>query len=701
MPTADCVTDDDMRAFLLGDLPEHLATPIITHLSSCPDCEAAARRLDEVTDPVIRSLQRALRGRAGPTSAPRGDVTVDGEQADENAGSRSAAELPLISGYELLEELGRGGMGVVFRARDRSLNRVVALKMILAGQLASIAEVERFRAEAEAAAQLDHPHIVPIYEVAEHDGQPYFSMKLIEGVNLSRHARQLVDDPRAAARLLAAVARAIHHAHQRGIIHRDLKPANILVDDHGEPHVTDFGLARRVEGASGQTRSGAIIGTPSYMAPEQASGKSGLTTAVDVYALGAIFYELLAGKPPFHADAPWDTVRQVLEREPERPRTVNPKVDGDLELICLKCLAKDPRQRYGSAEALADDLEHWLADEPLAVRAPSFASVMRFWLRRNFGAAGWTVILGVAWGVLLGLLAWVARSRDVLSSDSRTAYPRLPSLTPPALTLTGDVPSWLVAAMVLSGIILTVVVGLLVVLLVRPKNRAAEIAAGAVTGIVAAMASFAFGAGWLFVSFLTVFPASQPNSDLRLLSETAWIDPASDPGAAPPGTNDRTQAAQRLLEKYPDLQEVPAPERGPLLYHKIMADLTAAVPWGIWLGLVFSLGTGVVVSLGETLAASILLRRLGRVRAALWIYVELAVPGTLLIMGLFSCSVRYSVGWFTGNPGQLLTTIAALLFMAAAVTAVLRGWHWLVRVMLHVAWVVSLYTWMKFDLGRF
>jgi hypothetical protein len=394
------------------------------------------------------------------------------------------------------------------------------------------------------------------------------------------------------------------------------------------------------------------------------------------------------------------TLLQVLEREPDPPRTVNPKVDSDLELICLKCLAKDPQSRYGSAEALAADLEYWLTGEPLSVRAPSFGAVLRLWLRRNFGAAGWTVVLGVGWGLLFGLTAWAARSRDVLSSDSRTAYPRLPSLSPPALTPTGVVPPWLVAGIVVPFVALSIVVGLLVVVLVRPKNRAAEIAAGAVTGIVAGMASFAFGAGWLFVSFVAIYPASRPDSDLRLLSDTAWIDPAPEPETTP-GMNDRTLARQRLLEKYHDLREVPGPDRGPLLYHKIMADLTAAVPWGIWLGLVFSLGTGVAVSLGETLAASILLRRLGRVRAVLWVYVELAVPGAILIMAGFSGCVRYSVGWFTGHPWGLFNTIATLLFLAAAVAAVLRGWHWLVRITLHAAWLVSLFAGIKFDLGRF
>jgi tRNA A-37 threonylcarbamoyl transferase component Bud32 len=298
------------------------------------------------------------------------------------SGSMEIAAIGSIGDYELIEEIARGGMGVVFKARHRVLKRVVALKMILSGQMAGASERERFRREAELAANLDHPHIVPIYEVDEDQGHCFFSMKLVDGGSLSKQASRYSADPRAIARLVSTLARAVDYAHSQGFLHCDLKPSNVLLDQHGTPYLTDFGLARRTGADSSLSGSGAILGTPSYMAPEQATAsRASLGPATDVYGLGAILYELLTGRPPFRAETVMETVVQVLERDPAPPGETKADIPREIESICLKCLEKSPKDRYPSARALADELDNYLDGEGIA--ATGILARLRRWNRRE------------------------------------------------------------------------------------------------------------------------------------------------------------------------------------------------------------------------------------------------------------------------------------------------------------------------------
>src|ERR1041384_6580850 len=308
--------------------------------------------------------------------------------------SHKAKTLANFGDYELLEEIGRGGQGVVFRARQKSLNRTVALKVIGLGHWATDAHLKRFRREAEAAASLDHSGIVPIYEVGERDGSCYFSMKLIEGGQLDDVSKREPISIRRAVELIVKIARTVHYAHEHGILHRDIKPGNILLDQKGEPHLTDFGLARLVETESTVTRTLEVLGTPSYMAPEQAVGNnSAVGTSSDVYGLGAVLYQLLTGHPPFAGGTTYETIKLLLDTEPRQPRLWNSKIDRDLSTTCLKCLEKDPKRRYSSALALAEDLERWLRHEPILARRTGIFVRSAKWVRRNPTATALLVAL--------------------------------------------------------------------------------------------------------------------------------------------------------------------------------------------------------------------------------------------------------------------------------------------------------------------
>src|SRR5262245_45544467 len=339
-------------------------------------------------------------------------TTDPGTGAGATAGSPPNTNPPSIPGYEVEAVLGRGCMGVVYRARHLRLGRPVALKMLLAGDCAGPSDRARFQREAEAVANLRHANIVQVYDVGEHDGRPYFTMELVEGGSLAEKLAGVPQPAREAAALVATLAQAVSAAHQGGIVHRDLKPGNVLLAADGTPKVSDFGLARRVEGGERLTQSGALLGTPSYMAPEQARGRTqALGPAVDIYALGAILYELLTGRPPFQGETAADTVLQVLSQEPVPPSRLNARVPRDLETICLKCLHKEPPRRYASAAALAEDLRRFLQDKAIAARPEGRLERLARGARRRP-----TLVVGLAAGVLLATALaggglWVSTER--------------------------------------------------------------------------------------------------------------------------------------------------------------------------------------------------------------------------------------------------------------------------------------------------
>jgi WD40 repeat protein/serine/threonine protein kinase len=416
--------------------PDGRETPTPTP-AVCPVCGLSPRDSREVIAPTL-DFQSALHAEdiasspppsntPAPALAGRADVTsADAPTIPRLADDVSRRDIKILSqhipGYEILGELGRGGMGVVYKARQINLNRIVALKMVLAGAQAEPQQLDRFRAEAAAVARLQHSNIVQIYEISEHDGCPFFSLEYVDGGTLAQKLNGAPQPPRLAAHLVRSLALATHSAHQRGIIHRDLKPGNILLGiptEHvsspdsfhaesegaqrlyGIPKITDFGLAKHLDSQS-QTRTGAIIGTPSYMAPEQAEGRThAIGPATDVYALGAILYEMLTGRPPFDGESTMTTIRRLLSQEPIRPSQLHPKVPRDLETICLKCLEKDPARRYASAEDLAEDLHRFLRSQPIEARPTSRWGRIVKWTRRHPTWAALIVVVSLASLLLL------------------------------------------------------------------------------------------------------------------------------------------------------------------------------------------------------------------------------------------------------------------------------------------------------------
>jgi serine/threonine-protein kinase len=423
---------DMLRQIMGSDRTEATAAPTVDIPADAETIGPPSENLPAETMSSAASSDDATRdvpsaSGAGPSSS---ETTAAGTSADERmpeavrpSGPAAGRKVRYIGDYELLSVLGQGGMGVVYKARQVTLNRLVALKMIRNAEFASEDQVRRFQNEAEAVATLDHPGIVPIYEVGTYEDMRYFSMKLVEGQGLDKHLESLAKDPRAATQTVAEVVEAVSHAHERGILHRDLKPANILLDGLGHAHVTDFGLAKRIDEDAGLTVSGAIMGTPSFMAPEQAAGRSSMvTTASDVYGLGAILYAVLTGRAPFTGGSVMNTLDMVRNSPPQPPTRLNEKLPRDLEVICLKCLEKDPRHRYASAQALADDLHRWLRGEPIAARPVGPVVRLRMWARRKPALAGLSVALIVA--SIAGIIGVTWQWREAVSQRNQARVAR-------------------------------------------------------------------------------------------------------------------------------------------------------------------------------------------------------------------------------------------------------------------------------------
>jgi eukaryotic-like serine/threonine-protein kinase len=461
----------------LRDAPDaELAALLDAYLSALqtgrqPDRKALLQKHPEVaaTLDCLDALERlAPAGELSEATSASEATTLPFREASQASDDIAAAAPAVWFGhFKLLAELGRGGMGVVYKARQKDLDRLVALKMILGNQLASEEQVRRFQVEAQAVARLSHPHIVHIYETGEVHGQQYFAMQYVDGPSLAARLKRGPLPVEEATRCLIPVAHAVAYLHTRGVVHRDLKPANILLDAAGYPYVTDFGLVKLLEADSHMTHSGVIIGTPSYMAPEQAAGHHAVVgPRSDVYSLGAILYEMLTGRPPFREETPLDTLVQVLEGEPAALRQLNPKVPHELELMCLKCLAKDANERYTTAAELADDLERFTRGEAIRARPQSVGQRLARWLRQEPALASHLVVIALcavisqlsyhlfhpataathakvmanlgAWAILSVACQWLLR---------RERYPdlvRLTWLTVDAILITAEL--WLVEA---------------------------------------------------------------------------------------------------------------------------------------------------------------------------------------------------------------------------------------------------------------
>ena len=562
-----------------------------------------------------------------------------------------------IGDYQLIAEIARGGMGVVYKAHHKKLNRIAAVKMILSGRFSSPDALQRFHVEAEAAARLDHPGIVPIFEIGEQDGRAFFAMKYVEGGSLAERIDQFRADPKRAMKMLSQVARAVNHAHQRGILHRDLKPANILIDDDNNPLVTDLGLAKNTADDSNLTYAGAILGSPSYMPPEQAEGQQAVTTAADVYAIGAIMYELLTGQPPHKGDSPMATVMKVITETPVPPRQRDAKIDPELELICLKCLERDPEARYSSAASLATDLESWLSGDPISIKPPSLGLQMARWMRQHRRAVYVAFAAMIAIAFTFPFIATFFGG----GTDLGEVYQHFPDDQRPWFFSFTALPNW-IAPISMAVLILIVwpSIGLWNAIVTRPTTVGSAVDAGLLTS--ALCAAIVFGLlGWLVIVLNT---GSLSDKHLRALGEAVWV----------PENTTREKAAQAALKSIEGLENIPEHHRAEIFADRIIADQVASGPKSIMFMLLVCFTLAVPVMFGTVYAFVLLKREVSRWLLIIRYFVAwhaTTIAFTLAVASVFG-SVRISGKTAAEQPANI---VIGILIGAAAAYLVLRRWE--------------------------
>ena len=654
-----------------NDCPQ-CGTPIACLLTEglCPRCLLAVALADASEGELAETMD------SESAQKSRDRATLDSFTSLNEPGNQPA----LIGEYMLVEEIARGGMGVVYRARHQKLGREVAMKVILSGQFASANDVRRFEMEAESAAALDHPGIVPIYEIGQHQGHHFFTMKLIEGGSLAKRMPELRKDLRAFVAIVAQVAEAIDYAHRRGILHRDIKPANILLDTNSHPLVTDLGLAKRTEADSDLTGTGAIVGTPAYMPPEQASASKEITTSADVYAIGAVLYEGLTGRPPHQSDSPLATLLLAAKGEVQPPSSFNRQMDRSLELVCMKCLSREPNERYPSPGLLAEDLRRWLAGESVSVRPKSFVSIFGDLVSHQLRSAIGAMLIGIVGGLLTALPIYTNIATSLFSeqgspfnlTELRTQFPNLALreswwLHPPA---------WLGKQGLLIGFSLSLFLGLAIDRVVRPKDTRQAIAVGLVAGLLMTIVQFG----------MYGIAASWQTHKLANSSRINWMAMASllsEP--------QRQDAVEHLLAEYPDLRSAEPNRRAELLGQAVSTQMMLAAP-SSFLG---TLGVCLTFSIIYCLAGTVHANQLSNAKVALFPKLVRYLEVMVLLSGAMVTTVfvlLFTFGMIVNERGALPMPAQLIVVLTIWIAATIPGWkmmRWYIRWPIYLICVVA------------